>query len=92
MTLRGWPLFRFAAISIGGAFLVAGTSLFLGARVNYLDHLSVFNALAATMLTLGVVGLACSVVGLWKARLRSMPFSITATLSLLFLIRIMLDG
>ena len=51
-----------------GSLLVALVSTLLGRRVNYLDHLPLFNSMAATMLALGVAALAAGVAGTWKSR------------------------
>lgn len=85
-------LLRLAVISLAVAVVVAGTSMILATRLRLVDHLPLFNALAAAMLAFGIAGLACSVAGAWRARFRRAPIAITGCLSLMFLIRLMLDG
>ena len=80
-----------AILSLGGAVSVAVTSVILGTRVRYTDHLMLFNVFAAVMLGLGVSGLALSLAGTWRTRFGSRLFSITGAASLLFLIRLMVD-
>jgi hypothetical protein len=54
-----------------GSLLLATTSVVIGRQVNYLDHLALFNAMAAGMLSLSVAGLVAGLVGTWKARGRN---------------------
>ena len=73
------------------SFLLGLISILIGRRVHYLDHLPVFNAIAATMLALVVVGLAAPVVPLWRSRGRGASLWIAAALALVVVATYLLD-
>jgi hypothetical protein len=59
---------RASFASTGGSLLLALSSVLLGRMVYYLDHLLVFNVMAALMLLLAIVGLGAGVAAAWHAR------------------------
>ena len=80
------PLFLSASLALSaGSLLLATTSVLLGRRVNYLNYLPVFNAMAVGMLALCVGALAVGVVGTWKSRGRSPELWLADALSILVL-------
>lgn len=66
---RSWAMASF--LLSAGSLLLATVSIVLGQEVNYLDYLSLFNAMAAGMLSLSAAALLVGLVGTWKARGRS---------------------
>lgn len=68
-----------------GSLLLAATSMVLARRVNYVDHLSAFNAMAAAMLVLCAAALTAGLVGTWKSRGRSLPLWLADAVALLVL-------
>jgi hypothetical protein len=53
------------------SILLAVVSVALASRVNYLDHLPLFNSLAAAMLVLVGAAILAAAVGVRRARLRT---------------------
>jgi cytochrome bd-type quinol oxidase subunit 2 len=63
-----------------GSFLLGLISIALGRRVNYLDHLPVFNVLAAAMLVLVVVAVVVAFAALVRSRGRGASLWLAATM------------
>jgi len=78
-------LLRTSLLLSAGSLLLACTSTILGQRVNYLDYLPAFNAMAATMLALCIAALAAAVVGTWKSRGRSTTLWLADLIAVLIL-------
>ncbi len=55
-------------LSSAASLLLAATSIVIGRQVDYLDHLPLFNAMAAGMLALVLAALLSGLAGTWKAR------------------------
>ncbi len=70
---------------------VALVSIQLGRRMNYLEHLPLFNALAVTMLGLVGVGFLVALVSLIKARGRNVSLWWVAVLAIVVLGSYLLD-
>ena len=68
-----------------GSLLLAASSMALARRVNYVDHLPAFNAMAAAMLALCAAALIAGVVGTWKSRGRSLSLWLADAVALLVL-------
>jgi hypothetical protein len=73
------------------SFVLAMVSIQLGRKLNYLDHLPVFNSLALVMLALVLSALVVAVVQLVKARERSASPWVAVTLALFVLSSYLLD-
>ena len=78
-------LLRTSLLLSASSLLLACTSIVLGGRVNYLDYLPAFNAMAATMLALCIAALTAAVVGMWKSRGRSITFWLAVVIAVLIL-------
>ena len=83
---------RVSLLLSAGSLLLALVSITIGRRVNYLDHLTLFNLMAAAMLALGVAALAAGVVGTWKSRGRSAAMWLAIAIAILILLQYLLDG
>lgn len=55
-------------VSFAASVAIAVLSVALAHRVNYLDHLSLFNALAMAILVLGLIALIAALGGAWSRR------------------------
>ena len=75
-----------------GSLVVALVSTTLGRRVNYLDYLTLFNVMAATMLALGVLGLAAGAIAAWKSRGRGATTWLAVGIATLIVAMFLLDG
>jgi hypothetical protein len=75
---------------LGSAISLTRLNIFLGTRVNYLNYLSLFNALTIALLACASIAIILSVAGLWKARFRSIPLALTSLASSAFLILLFL--
>ena len=64
-----------------GSLLLALVNILLGRRLNYLEHLPMFNTLAAGMLALVAAALVVAGVPLVKARRRSASLWLVAVLA-----------
>jgi len=84
------PFSWISALSLGIAIILTRLNIYLGTQVNYLDHLSFFNAL--TLLILACVGIAIllSVAGVWKTRFRSLPLVVLSLASTAYLVLLLL--
>jgi nitrate reductase gamma subunit len=65
-------------------------NIYLGTQVNYLDYLSLFNALTIIILACVGVAIILGMVGLWKVRFRSVPLVLISLASSAFLILLFL--
>lgn len=82
MTNRRESLLNASLLLSAGSLFLALVSILLGRRVDYYDHLSAFNLMAAAMLSLGVAAFVVGLVGTWKARGRSVAFLAADVLAL----------
>ena len=84
------PFLWIGVLSLGVAIALARLNIYLGTKVNYLDHLLLFNVL--TIVTLKCVGIAIilSIAGLWKARFKNIPLVLMSLVSSAFLILLFL--
>ena len=73
------------------SFLLGATNILVGRRVDYLEYLPLFNAMAVTMLGLVLVGLIAAIVALAKARGRGASPWLSATFASLVLATYLLD-
>ena len=89
MNLRSTPLLssllQTSLVMSVSSLLLAFISIALGQRVNYLDYLPFFNAMALVMLSLGVGALLLGLLGTWRTRGRSLPLWFANVLALLVL-------
>jgi len=90
MILRMSPA-KVSLLFTASSVLLAVISIQLGRRLNYLEHLPMFNVFAATMLGLVGVGLVAAIVPLFRARWRSPSLWLTAALAALVLSSYLLD-
>jgi len=74
------------------SFVLGLVSIQLGRRLNYLEHLPMFNVLAAGMLVLVGAGLVVACVPLIMARGRSVPLWVASALAAVILASYLLDG
>lgn len=77
------PFLNASLLLSAGSLLLAFVSIAAGRRVNYLDHLGAFNAMAAAMLALGAAALVVGAVGTWKSRGRSASLWLADALAVL---------
>ena len=75
-----------------GSFLLGLVSIALGRRVNYLDHLPVFNMIALVMLALVVAAVTVACVALVRNRGRGASLWIAATMGSVILGMYLLDN
>ena len=80
------PFLWINILSLGIAIALTKLNTYLGTLVNYLDYLSLFNALTLAILMCMGIAIILSVVGLWKARFKSIPLALTGLVSSAFLI------
>jgi hypothetical protein len=73
------------------SFLLAIVSVQLGRRLNYLDHLLMFNGLAITMLALVAVAIGVAFTALLRNRGRSLSLWFSTGLALMLLGSYLLD-
>lgn len=65
------------------SLLLALISVLLARRVDYVDHLALFNAMAAAMLALAIGGVAIGLFATWRARGRGVSPWLADALALL---------
>ena len=80
------PFLWIGALSLTVAYALARLNIYLGTQVNYLDYLSLFNALTLTILACVGLAIIISIAGLWKARFKSIPLVLMSLASSVFLI------
>ena len=73
------------------SLLLGLVNIQLGRRLNYLEHLPIFNSMAAAMLALVVAGLVVACVPLVRARGRSASLWLAAALAIVVLGSLLLD-
>jgi hypothetical protein len=80
------PFLWLGVLCLGASIALTRLNIYWGTQVNYLDYLSLFNAL--TLLILACVGfsIAMSMAGLWRARFRSIPLVVMGLASSAYLI------
>jgi hypothetical protein len=84
---------RNASIVCTTASVLLGlVSIQLAKRMDFLDHLRMFNLLAAAMLGLVIVGLATAIIPLSKARGRSASLWLAVVFAVSVLGLLLLDG
>ena len=82
------PLLWTSILSLGLAIALTRLNIYLGAQVNYLDYLPLFNALTIAILACAAIAIILGVAGLWKAHFRSVPLVVTSLASFAYLILI----
>ena len=87
---KKYPFFWMSVFSLVASIALARLNVYLGTQVNYLDYLSLFNALTIAMLLCGGIAIVMSVAGLWRARFRSIPLALMSLISSAFLILLFL--
>lgn len=83
---------RASLLLSAGSLLLGLVSITTGRRVNYLDHLALFNSMAAAMLALGAAALVAGALGAWKSRGRSATAWLASAIAVLILSLYLLDG
>ena len=91
MTLK-WSARDLSLALTTGSLLLGLANIGLGRRVNYLDHLLLFNLLAVTMLALAAGALIVAGVPLARARGRGGSLWLAATLAISLIGAYLLDG
>ena len=85
-------LLRLSLLFNVGSLFLMHVSVALGRRVYYLDHLPLFNAMAAGILALSAAALATGLAGTWKVRGRSAWLWFADGVALLVLAEILFDS
>ena len=80
------PFLWIGLLSLVSAIVLTRLNIYLGTLVNYLDYLSLFNALTLAILMCAGIAIILSVAGLWKARFKSIPLALMGMVSSAFLI------
>ena len=80
------PFLWIGLLSLVSAVAFTRLNIYLGTLVNYLDYLSLFNALTLAILMCAGIAIILSVAGLWKVRFKSIPLTLTGLASSAFLI------
>ena len=73
-------------LCLGASIVLTRLNIYWGTQVNYLEHLSLFNALTLLILTCVGISIVLSIAGLWKARFRSIPLAMMSLVSSAYLI------
>jgi len=84
------PFLWISVFSLGIAVVLARFNGFLGARVNYLDYLSLFNAMTIAMLACVGIAIVLSIAGLWKVHFKSAPLALIGAFSSVFMLLLFL--
>ena len=84
------PFLWNSVFSLGAAIALARLNGFLGAQVNYLDYLSLFNTMTIAMFICVGATIIMSVVGLWRVRFKSVPLILIGSISSVFTILLFL--
>ncbi|MEM9907568.1 MAG: hypothetical protein AAF921_21370 [Cyanobacteria bacterium P01_D01_bin.44] len=82
--MRSGPL-RTSLWLSASSLLLASVSLVLGQQVNYLNHLSFFNAMALGMVSLSIAALLIGLIGTWQTRGQSVTLWLANMLALVIL-------
>lgn len=90
--IRKWSAPGVSLMLTAGSFLLALVSIGLGRRLNYVEHLPVFNSLALAMLVLVSAALVVACVALVSKRGRSVSLWAAATMAAVILGGYLLDG
>jgi len=69
------PFLWINVLSLGAAIALVKLNIHLGTQVNYLDYLSLFNAITVAMLVSVGIAIFLSIAGLWQARFKSIPLA-----------------
>jgi hypothetical protein len=80
------PFLWLGVLSLGVSIALTRLNIYWGTQVNYLEHLSLFNALTLLILACVGISIALSISGLWKARFRSIPLAVMSLASSTYLI------
>jgi hypothetical protein len=84
------PFLWISVLSLGVAFALARLNIYLGTQVNYLDYLSLFNAMTIAILISAGIAIFLSIAGLWRTRFRSVPLALMSLVSFVFLVLLFL--
>ena len=84
------PFLWISILSLGVAIALARLNIYLGTQMNYLDYLSLFNAMTIAMLASVGIAIFLSIAGLWRARFKSIPLALMSLVSFTFLVLLFL--
>ena len=89
MRLKLWAI---SLVLTATSVALAGSSVYLGRRGSYVEHLLAFNILAAAMLGMAVAGLAVALVSLARTRGQGRPLWVAALVAAVVSGLYLLDG
>jgi len=84
------PFLWSGVFSLGASIALTRLNIYLGTRVNYLNFLSLFNAMTIAILACVGIAIVLSLTGLWRSRFRSIPLMVTSLASSAFLVLLFL--
>ena len=84
------PFLWIGALSLGIAYMLVRLNIYLGTQVNYLDYLSLFNAMTIAILAFVSVAIVLGIAGLWKVRFKSVPLVLIGVASSVFMLLLFL--
>jgi len=87
---------RFTALGVSvwlsaAAVLTGVTSILIGRRVNDIDHLALFNAMAIAILAFSAGAIGAGVAGIWRSRGRSPLLWFASALAVAVVALVLLD-
>jgi hypothetical protein len=82
------PFFWIGVFSLISAYLLTQLNIYLGTSVNYLDYLSLFNALTIGLLACAGIAILMGFIGLWRVRFKSVPLVLLSLVSSAYLVLI----